>query len=116
MSDGAKAILIAPDWRTDPFFKPMWEIVQRCYYYKPGIKFFELDDREVPPLRKWGVWAVLVKGTEKEPAVKSVEEVRVTKSSKRRKRRGLAAEARQAKKKGPEGNAQAPGGCPDVDE
>ena len=48
MSDGAKAILIAPDWRTDPFFKPMWEIVQRCYYYKPGIKFFELDDREVP--------------------------------------------------------------------
>jgi hypothetical protein len=76
----------------------MWKTVQRCYYYKVGTKFFELDGYNVPPLRKWGVWVVLMKGAQEDSEAEVAPEQRRTSSSRRRHRRRLEMEAKYGKK------------------
>ena len=81
--DKSVAVVIAPDWRDEPFFPWMWEMAEACYYYRPGTLFFELAGKVVPLLKRWGVWAVKVRGDGQLPKAKPVGQQR-TKSSRRR--------------------------------
>ena len=96
--EGAKAILIAPEWEDEPFYKMMFEMEERHYYYKPGTYLFELDGYAVP-LRKWGVYAMLVKGGKiQDPKTQEPQHFQKTSSSRRRHRRSLEMEAKRGKK------------------
>ena len=59
--DGAKTVLICPDWRTTWFWKAVQKnVLRRCYYAK-GSKIFQLPGKHVADV-KWGVWAYYVDG------------------------------------------------------
>ena len=53
-------MFICPDWSEDWWYNIQGSVLKK-YYYRPGVKFFELPHQEVQGLR-WGVWAYLVDG------------------------------------------------------
>ena len=74
---------MAPDWRSEPWFPRMWLMVKKWKYFGIGTRMFELDGVGVNPLRRWGVWAMYLKGGE----VNAEREQPRTRSSRRRHRR-----------------------------
>ena len=61
--DGAKMVLISPDWKSTDYYKKMWQYAQRYHYYDQGTDFFGIEGRSSGPTR-WGVWAVYIDATE----------------------------------------------------
>jgi hypothetical protein len=95
--EGARMILIAPDWRSEVYYTEMWPVVKRHYYYEKGTQFFELNGKAVGGLH-WGVWAVYLDCTAQEDAqlrARAEEVDQRTNSSRRRWRRRLQKEAQQ---------------------
>ena len=57
--EGARIILILPDWPSQQWFGEVWKHAQRYHYYPETTPLFELDSLPMPPTLKWGVWAIL---------------------------------------------------------
>lgn len=97
--DGAKVLLVCPDWRSCSWWKSLQEHVVRRHYYPKGTAVFELDKKPVGGIR-WGLWAYYVDGsvekedeymeTNKEYSVAELEgEWQDTPSYRRRQRRKM---------------------------
>ena len=60
--DGAKCILVMPNWPTQPWFQSAQEMATKKVFYHPGSEIFDVDKGKVGGVR-WGVWAMLLDGT-----------------------------------------------------
>ena len=56
-----KAVLIAPHWPGEDFFKLAQPFIQKKYYYKAGQQFFE-ESGEIMGSLPWPVWGWLIDG------------------------------------------------------
>ena len=60
-TDGARGILIAPDWQTREWWGPIKNLVQKSIYFPIGTRLFDTEKGPAGPIR-WGAWAMLVDG------------------------------------------------------
>ena len=61
--DGAKAVLIMPQWEGHHFFEEVQPMIIRKHIYPKGTRVLEQKDGAMAGVR-WPVWAALVDGNE----------------------------------------------------
>ena len=91
IADGARGVMVAPDWSSS-WLQVLLQISKKKLYYSVGEEFFELHGNPAGPIR-WGIHFVLLDDFVLKPcAVQCEEEIenqvgRMTKAARRRSRR-----------------------------